>query len=75
MTDVVELDSDGVLTVPATLKIKGLLPGPIEGIWAYLTESDLRRQWLASGEMDKSRSCRVLVNTVLLKCDASLEAI
>ena len=28
-----------------------LLPGPIERIWAYLTESDLRRRWLAAGEM------------------------
>jgi len=36
---------------PATLKIQRLLPGPIERIWAYLTESELRRKWLASGEM------------------------
>jgi uncharacterized protein YndB with AHSA1/START domain len=43
--------SYGVLTEPATLTIERLLPGPIERIWAYLTESDLRRQWLAAGEM------------------------
>ena len=43
--------SYGVLTEPATLRIERLLPGPIERIWAYLTESDLRRQWLAAGEM------------------------
>jgi uncharacterized protein YndB with AHSA1/START domain len=42
----------GVLTEPATLKIERLLPGPIERVWAYLTESDLRRQWLAAGQMD-----------------------
>lgn len=42
----------GVLTEPATLKIERLLPGPIERVWAYLTDSDLRRQWLAAGEMD-----------------------
>ncbi len=40
------------LTEPATLTIKRLLPGPIERVWAYLTESDLRRQWLAAGEME-----------------------
>ena len=45
-------DAHGVLTEPATLKIQRLLPGPIERIWAYLTESDLRRRWLAAGEME-----------------------
>lgn len=42
----------GVLIEPATLEIQRLLPGPIERVWAYLTESDLRRQWLAAGEME-----------------------
>ncbi len=41
----------GALIEPATLKIERLLPGPIDRVWAYLTESDLRRQWLASGDM------------------------
>jgi len=45
-------DAYGVLTEPATLKIVRLLPGPIERVWAYLTESDLRRQWLAAGQME-----------------------
>jgi uncharacterized protein YndB with AHSA1/START domain len=34
------------------LTIQRRLPGPIERVWAYLTESDLRRQWLAAGEME-----------------------
>jgi len=42
----------GVLTEPATLTVERRLPGPIERVWAYLTESDLRRQWLAAGEME-----------------------
>ncbi len=42
----------GVLTEPSTLKIERRLPGPIERVWAYLTQNDLRRQWLASGEME-----------------------
>ena len=42
----------GVLTEPTTLKIERLLPGPVERVWAYLTESDLRRQWLAAGDME-----------------------
>ena len=44
-------DAYGELIEPATLKIQRFLPGPIERIWAYLTESEQRRQWLASGEM------------------------
>ena len=46
------LDAYGVLTEPTTLKIQRLLPGPIERVWAYLTESDLRRRWLAAGHME-----------------------
>ena len=42
----------GVLTEPATITIQRFLPGPIERVWAYLTESDLRRQWLAAGQME-----------------------
>jgi uncharacterized protein YndB with AHSA1/START domain len=51
MTDVFT-NPYGVLTEDATLNIQRLLPGPIERVWAYLTESDLRRQWLGRGSMD-----------------------
>src|SRR5277367_1702898 len=52
MTDLASLDAYGVLTEPATLKIQRLLPGPVERVWAYLTQSDLRRKWLAAGTME-----------------------
>jgi uncharacterized protein YndB with AHSA1/START domain len=52
MDERTSLNAYGVLTEPATLKIQRLLPGPIERVWAYLTESDLRRQWLAAGQME-----------------------
>ncbi len=42
----------GKLVAPRTLEMQRLLPGPIERVWEYLTKSDLRRQWLASGDMD-----------------------
>jgi uncharacterized protein YndB with AHSA1/START domain len=45
-------DAYGELIEPTTLKIQRLLPGPIERIWAYLTDSDLRRKWLAAGAME-----------------------
>jgi uncharacterized protein YndB with AHSA1/START domain len=52
MTELATQDAYGVLTEPATLTIQRFLPGPIERVWAYLTESELRRQWLASGDME-----------------------
>lgn len=52
MTQRATPDAYGELTQAATLRIERLLPGPIERVWAYLTESDLRRQWLAAGQMD-----------------------
>ncbi len=52
MTELATLGAFGVLIEPATLKIERRLPGPIDRVWAYLTESELRRRWLGSGEMD-----------------------
>ncbi|WP_250462320.1 SRPBCC family protein [Microbulbifer litoralis] len=51
MTEDATLNDYGTLTGSDTLRIQRLLPGPIERVWAHLTESDLRRQWLAAGEM------------------------
>lgn len=52
MTDYQNPSNYGVLTEPATLKIQRLLPGPVERVWSYLTDSELRSQWLAAGEME-----------------------
>ncbi|WP_018407172.1 SRPBCC family protein [Methylocystis rosea] len=52
MTDLATPNAFGALTEPATLTIERLLPGPIERVWAYLTESELRRKWLAAGPME-----------------------
>ena len=45
------IDRYGALVEPATVRIQRLLPGGVERVWAFLTESDLRRRWLAAGEM------------------------
>jgi len=42
----------GTVTAPGTLRLERVLPGPIERVWAYLTESDKRAEWLARGDMD-----------------------
>ncbi|MFY2765226.1 SRPBCC family protein [Arenimonas sp. MALMAid1274] len=39
------------LSDPATLTLERVLPGPIDRVWDYLTRGELRRQWLASGQM------------------------
>jgi uncharacterized protein YndB with AHSA1/START domain len=46
------MDNYGNLIAPNTIQFKRLLPGPIERVWAYLTESEKRSKWLASGYMD-----------------------
>ena len=52
MNGIASPNAYGSLIEPTTLKIQRLLPGPVERIWAYLTDSDLRRKWLAAGEME-----------------------
>lgn len=44
-------DTHGTLTDERTLRLQRRLPGPIERVWSYLVDSELRRQWLASGDM------------------------
>ena len=45
-------DAYGTLIEPTTLKIQRLLPGPIERVWTYVTDGELRRKWLAAGKME-----------------------
>ena len=46
-------DTDyATLTAADTVRIERVLPGPIERVWAYLTDGELRRPWLAAGDMD-----------------------
>jgi uncharacterized protein YndB with AHSA1/START domain len=46
------MESKGKMIQPGTLRFERLLRGPIERVWAYLTESDKRGKWLARGEME-----------------------
>ncbi len=40
------------LVEPGTVRLERLLPGPVERVWSYITESDKRARWLAAGEFD-----------------------
>jgi uncharacterized protein YndB with AHSA1/START domain len=42
----------GVVTEARTLRLERLLPGPIDRVWDYLTESTKRGKWFATGKMD-----------------------
>ncbi len=44
----------GQRTAPGEIRLERLLPGPIERVWAYLTEPEKRARWLASGPMELS---------------------
>jgi uncharacterized protein YndB with AHSA1/START domain len=51
MNDATTLDVFGALVEPATLRMQRLLPGPVERVWSYLADSNLRRQWLCAGAL------------------------
>ena len=40
------------MTGPDTVRIERLLPGPIERVWAYLTEPEKRAKWFCGGPME-----------------------
>ncbi|SDD82857.1 SRPBCC family protein [Kordiimonas lacus] len=40
------------LLEPGTARLERMLPASIEQVWGYLTESEKRGKWLATGDMD-----------------------
>lgn len=42
----------GIVLEAGTVRLERVLPGPIERVWAYLTESEKRGKWFASGPME-----------------------
>lgn len=52
MTEVMQIDAYGTLIGPDTLQIQRLLPGPIERVWSYLVDSELRKLWFADGQVE-----------------------
>lgn len=49
----------GTLIEPAGVRFERQLPGPIERVWAYLTEADKRGTWLADGAVEPRVGGRV----------------
>jgi len=46
------MNDRATLIAPTTMRLERLLPGPVERLWAYLTESEKRATWLCGGEFD-----------------------
>jgi uncharacterized protein YndB with AHSA1/START domain len=46
------MEKQGMMTAPGTIRFERLLNGSLEKVWSYLTESDKRGKWLATGEME-----------------------
>lgn len=49
----------GVVAGADTVRFERVLPGPIERVWAYLTESEKRGKWMATGAMELKSGGRV----------------
>lgn len=49
----------GVVTEAGSVRFERVLPGPIERVWSYLTDSDKRGTWLAAGAMDLRPGAKV----------------
>ena len=56
-------DPRATLIKPSTIRFERLLPGPVERVWAYLTESKKRATWLAAGEFDLRGVASLLTGT------------
>ena len=52
MNDMISESKLGTSPEQATVRLERMLPGPIERVWAYLTEPDKRATWFAGGAMD-----------------------
>jgi uncharacterized protein YndB with AHSA1/START domain len=46
------LERDGEILDGSTIRFERLLPGPIERVWAFITESEKRKLWLAAGDFE-----------------------
>ena len=65
------MDDYGVVTEPGTVRIQRALPGPIERVWDYLTDSEKRGTWLAKGAMEPNVGGRVELHFATPSCRPS----
>jgi len=56
------MENNGKIIEPGVLQFQRLLNGSPEKVWAYLTESEKRGKWLATGEMELREGGKVTLN-------------
>jgi uncharacterized protein YndB with AHSA1/START domain len=54
-------DDLGTYPAPGVVRLVRLLPGPIERVWEYLTDSNKRAKWFAEGATDQRVGGTVVV--------------
>lgn len=59
MTTPITNDSFAEFPHPGELRIVRLLPGPIERVWAYLTDAEKRARWFAGGATEPKAGGKV----------------
>ncbi len=52
-------DSYAEFTGPAEVRLVRTLPGPIERVWDYLTDSEKRARWFAGGLLEQRKGGKV----------------
>lgn len=52
-------DDYGEMIDERTIRFVRLLPGPIDRVWRYITESDKRKAWLCAGDIETRVGGRV----------------
>ena len=52
-------DQHGKFTSPTEVRIVRTLPGPIERVWEYLTQSEKRARWFSGGELEQKAGGRI----------------
>jgi uncharacterized protein YndB with AHSA1/START domain len=45
-------DEFGRVTEPGTFRIERIFPGPIDRLWAYVTDPEKRQKWFGAGPME-----------------------
>lgn len=57
-------EQPGEFTGPAEVRIVRTLPGPIERVWAYLTDPEKRARWFCGGALEQKAGGKVEFNMV-----------
>ena len=55
-------EQPGKFSGPAEVRLVRTLPGPIERVWEYLTDSEKRSRWFAGGSLEQRKGGKVTLH-------------